>query len=258
MMAPWRAETCSQEYNLIRTSIEYKLVVFIDGLHNQWLFCKVLLPLFFNENLSFKTLKAVVLLTYCRRICLLALCVVCITVTLTIVTQRTLCEFMYLVVYKESNLRVRAGCLPSAVIAASVSGGLLRGSCRNQSALKLRILCYTQLLNTFVTSKTLILPFEYQVIFLLRSVTQRARKEYAGVELHFLVFLTPLLYGGNYSDSRPGLITSKERIPWYPSAGSLGGWWPCLEALEKKEISCPLRQANHDSSVILRFLEPLP
>jgi hypothetical protein len=162
----------------------------------------------------------VVHLIYCRRICLLALCV---TVTITIVTQRPLCEFLYLVVYKESNLRVRAGCLPSALIAASASGALLRGSCRNQSALKLRILCYTQLLNTFVNSKTLTLPFEYQVIFLLRSVKQRAMKEYAGVELHILVFLTSLLYGGNYSDSRPGLITSKERIPWYPSAGRLGG-----------------------------------
>jgi len=43
------------------------------------------------------------------------------------------------------------------------------------------------------------------------------------VELHLLVFLTSLLYRGNYSDSRPGLITCKERTPWYLSAGRLGG-----------------------------------
>ena len=137
-------------------------------------FCKFWLTFFYRKFITqnFKSRD-----TYCRRICLLAVCVVYITVTLTIVTQRSLCEFLYLVVYKESNLRVRAGCLPSAVIAASASGALLRGSCRNQSALKLRILCYTQLPNTFLTSKSLILPLEYQVTFLLRPVTQRAMME---------------------------------------------------------------------------------
>ena len=93
-------------------------------------FCKFLLP-FLSTLLSFKILKALINLTDCRRICLLALLVVCITVTLTIVTQRTLCDFLYVVSYKVSNLRIRVSCLPSAVIAASASGALQRGSCRH-------------------------------------------------------------------------------------------------------------------------------
>jgi hypothetical protein len=76
-----------------------------------------------------------------------------------------------------------------------------------------------------------------------------AMKAYGGVDVWIYVFLTSVLAGGEWSASRPGLFTPRERTP---GTNWIGGWVgprAGLDDVEKRNF-LPLRDSNSDPSVV--------
>jgi hypothetical protein len=76
-------------------------------------------------------------------------------------------------------------------------------------------------------------------------------KTYGGVEIQLHPFSTSALDGGEWSASRPCRFTQDELAP---GTHWIGGWLgprTGLEAMEKKEITWPCQESNHDSKIII-------
>jgi hypothetical protein len=73
-------------------------------------------------------------------------------------------------------------------------------------------------------------------------------KEYGGVDVEIHVFLTSALVG-EWSDSRPGHFTPRERDTF---TRWKGGWVGPITGLDDviEEKSCPHRDSNSDPSIV--------
>jgi hypothetical protein len=69
-------------------------------------------------------------------------------------------------------------------------------------------------------------------------------KTYGGSEVIAQRFLTSTLAGDELSASRPGRFTTGERAPGSHWLGGSVGPRACLEAVEKRKISCLFRESN--------------
>jgi hypothetical protein len=88
---------------------------------------------------------------------------------------------------------------------------------------------------------------EGKVVPLLPLTKHHAMKAYWGVEVCLHAFLTPALYGGERSASRPGRLTPTERAPDTHWRGGWVGPRDGLNAVVKRKIPYPAgtRTPNH-------------
>jgi hypothetical protein len=71
-----------------------------------------------------------------------------------------------------------------------------------------------------------------------------ARKAYWGVEVQLHAFFDSALDGGEWSASRPGRYTPRERAPCTPWIGGWVGRRAVLDAVMKRKISSPRQKSN--------------
>jgi hypothetical protein len=71
-----------------------------------------------------------------------------------------------------------------------------------------------------------------------------AMKTYWGVEVYLHAFLTSALDGGEWSASRPGHFTPKERAPGTHWIGSLVGPRASLDAMVRRKIPSPYQDSD--------------
>jgi hypothetical protein len=75
-------------------------------------------------------------------------------------------------------------------------------------------------------------------------------KTYWGVEVLLHAFLTSALDGGEWSASRPGRFTPRERAPGTHSIGGWVGPRAVLNAMVKREIPSPCRKSNPRTPIV--------
>jgi hypothetical protein len=81
-------------------------------------------------------------------------------------------------------------------------------------------------------------------------------KAYRGVEVQLYAFLTSVLGGGEWSASRPGRFTPKERTP---DTHWIGGWVgprAVLEVVVKWKIPSPSRKSNPITPIFQSVAQP--
>jgi hypothetical protein len=71
-------------------------------------------------------------------------------------------------------------------------------------------------------------------------------KTYKGVEVYICVFLTSALDGGEWSASRPGRFTPRERAPRTHWIGDWVDPRADLDLVSKRKIPSPRRESNPD------------
>jgi hypothetical protein len=72
-------------------------------------------------------------------------------------------------------------------------------------------------------------------------------KEYCGVEEDLHAFLTSTLNGGEWSASRPGCFTPRERAPGTHWIGGWVGPRTCMDVVAKRKIPSLCRDSNPKS-----------
>jgi hypothetical protein len=77
-----------------------------------------------------------------------------------------------------------------------------------------------------------------------------AMKAYGGVELYLHVFLTSALDGGEWSASRCGRFTPRERVPGTHWIGGRVGPRAVLDAVVKRKIPSPRRESNPRTPIV--------
>jgi len=75
-------------------------------------------------------------------------------------------------------------------------------------------------------------------------------KAYEEVEVWLYSFLTSTVNGGEWSASRPGRFVPEKTAPNILGVGDSLGFRVGLDALDKRNIFCPLLEFNHESSVV--------
>jgi hypothetical protein len=76
-------------------------------------------------------------------------------------------------------------------------------------------------------------------------------KTYWGVELWLHAFLTSALDGGEWSASRPGRFTTRERAPGTHWIGGWVGLRAVLDTVVKRKFPRPRRESNSRTPIVL-------